>query len=77
SDLERIFERFFMVDKARSGGVDRGTGLGLAISHEIICKHNGHITAQSKISQGSRFSVQLPIVRPDDSTLHSSTSRSS
>jgi signal transduction histidine kinase len=77
SDLERIFERFFMVDKARSGGVDRGTGLGLAISHEIICKHNGQITAQSKISQGSRFSVQLPIVRPDDSTLHSSTSRSS
>lgn len=68
-DLERIFERFYMVNKARPGGADRGTGLGLAISQEIVRKHRGHITAQSKVGHGSRFSVQLPVVRPDDSTL--------
>lgn len=75
SDLTRIFERFYMVNKARPGGVDRGTGLGLAISQEIIRMHNGRISAQSKLERGSRFSVQLPVVRPDDSTLHSTRSR--
>jgi two-component system sensor histidine kinase ResE len=69
SDLDRIFERFYMVDKARAGGTDRGTGLGLAISQEIIRLHNGTIRAQSKVGIGSRFSVQLPVIRPDDSTL--------
>jgi signal transduction histidine kinase len=74
-DLERIFERFYMVNKARPGGVDRGTGLGLAISQEIIRMHHGRLTAQSKIGEGSRFSVQLPVVRPDDSTLLSARRR--
>ncbi|MDF1499418.1 MAG: HAMP domain-containing sensor histidine kinase [Anaerolineales bacterium] len=69
SDLERIFERFYMVNKARPGGADRGTGLGLAISQEIIRLHKGRILAQSKLERGSRFSVQLPVVRPDDSRL--------
>jgi signal transduction histidine kinase len=69
SVLDRIFERFYMVDKARTGGADRGTGLGLAICQEIIRLHNGTIHAQSKFGHGSRFSVQLPVIRPDDSTL--------
>lgn len=69
-DLERIFERFYMVDKARSGGSDRGTGLGLAISKEIIQRHQGTLSVQSVPGQGSRFSIQLPVVRPDDSTLN-------
>lgn len=69
ADLERIFDRFYMVNKARPGGVDRGTGLGLAISQEIVRMHRGRITAQSKLERGSRFTVQLPIVRPEDSTL--------
>jgi signal transduction histidine kinase len=68
-DLERIFERFYVVNKARPGGMDRGTGLGLAISQEIVRKHRGYVKAQSRVGHGSRFSVQLPIVRPDDSTL--------
>jgi signal transduction histidine kinase len=68
-DLERIFERFYMVDKARPGGIDRGSGLGLAISQEIVRVHAGHITAQSQIGKGSRFTVQLPVTRADDSTL--------
>lgn len=77
ADLERIFERFYMVNKARPGGIDRGTGLGLAISREIIRMHHGVLNAQSKVGQGSRFSVQLPIVRPDDSTLLSENRQSS
>ena len=72
-DLSRIFERFYQVDKARSGGKGRGVGLGLAISRQIVESHGGRIVAQSSIGKGSRFTVQLPIVRPDDETLiHSS-----
>ena len=68
-ELSRIFERFYQLDKARRGGSARGAGLGLAISREIVANHGGRLTAQSAPGQGSRFSVQLPIVRPDDSTL--------
>ena len=68
-DLSRIFERFYQVDKARRGGKDRGVGLGLAISRQIVEAHGGRIVAQSTIGKGSRFTVQLPIVRPDDETL--------
>jgi signal transduction histidine kinase len=68
-DLSRIFERFYQVDKARRGGKDRGVGLGLAISRQIVDAHGGRIVAQSVVGKGSRFTVQLPIVRPDDETL--------
>jgi len=59
-ELGRIFERFYQVDKARSGGAGRGTGLGLAISREIVQAHGGRLLAESVVGQGSRFSVQLP-----------------
>lgn len=65
-ELSRIFERFYQLDKARSG---RGAGLGLAITHEIVRGHDGHLVAQSSPGKGSRFSVQLPIARPGDRTL--------
>ena len=68
-DLSRIFERFYQVDKARSGGKGRGVGLGLAISRQIVESHGGRIVAQSSVGKGSRFTVQLPIIRPDDETL--------
>ncbi|OGO19271.1 MAG: hypothetical protein A2Z14_12950 [Chloroflexi bacterium RBG_16_48_8] len=68
-DLSRIFERFYQVDKARRGRKDRGVGLGLAISRQIVEAHGGRIVAQSAVGKGSRFTVQLPIVRPDDETL--------
>jgi signal transduction histidine kinase len=68
-DLSRIFERFYQLDKARTGGKGRGAGLGLAISREIVQAHQGRITAKSKVGEGSRFTVELPIVRHDDETL--------
>jgi two-component system, OmpR family, sensor kinase len=60
-DQSRIFERFYQVDKARSGGSDRGTGLGLAISYQIIHAHHGTISLSSKPGEGSHFVVKLPL----------------
>ncbi len=68
-ELSRIFERFYQLDKARASGGERGAGLGLAIAREIVTSHGGRLTAQSELGRGSRFTVQLPIVRPDDRTL--------
>ncbi|MCH8094200.1 MAG: HAMP domain-containing histidine kinase [Chloroflexi bacterium] len=68
-DLSRIFERFYQLDKSRSGSGPRGAGLGLAISREIVQAHGGSLEAQSVVGRGSRFTVRLPIVQPDDETL--------
>lgn len=73
-ELSRIFERFYQLDKARTGGQKRGAGLGLAISREIVQAHGGRLVAQSVVGRGSRFTVQLPIVLPDDQTLKHSRS---
>ncbi len=62
-ELERVFERFYQVDKAR--GPQRGTGLGLAIAREIVLAHGGRIHADSTgEGHGSRFVVWLPATPP-------------
>lgn len=58
SDLNRIFERFYRVDKARSRAVG-GTGLGLAIVKHIIEAHGSKIEVKSRLNEGSEFSFRL------------------
>ena len=58
-DQARIFERFFRGQRAHRGTV--GTGMGLAIAREIVRAHGGDISFQSSPSQGTEFSISVPI----------------
>lgn len=60
-DQNKIFERFYRVDKARSRE-QGGAGLGLAIAQWIISQHRGSITVESRLGQGSVFHVELPMI---------------
>ncbi|GAA0377237.1 ATP-binding protein [Micromonospora gifhornensis] len=72
TDVDRIFERFYRADQARSRATG-GTGLGLAIVKHIASNHGGRVEVSSTLGGGSTFTLRLPARPPDDllSTLPS------
>jgi two-component system sensor histidine kinase SenX3 len=63
-DLDRIFERFYRADRARSRETG-GTGLGLAIVKHIATNHGGRVEVASTAGEGSTFTLRLPARRPE------------
>ena len=57
-DHERIFDRFYRIDPSRQGS---GAGLGLSIARWIALEHEGSLTVESSIGQGSTFVLSLPL----------------
>jgi signal transduction histidine kinase len=56
----RVFERFYRVDKARSQSLG-GTGLGLSIVKNIAEKHSGSVSVESRLGSGSTFIFRIPL----------------
>jgi signal transduction histidine kinase len=62
-ETERIFERFYRVDKDRSRALG-GTGLGLSIVRNVALAHGGSASVRSVVGEGSTFALRLPLARP-------------
>ncbi|MEW6716292.1 MAG: HAMP domain-containing sensor histidine kinase [Chloroflexota bacterium] len=67
-ELERVFERFYQLDKSRQSAKNKGVGLGLTIARGIVEAHGGKLEVRSMVGQGSTFVVKLPLALPDDKT---------
>lgn len=61
--IDRIFERFYRVDRARSRGTG-GTGLGLSIVRHVATNHGGDVSVRSREGEGSTFTFAVPLHRP-------------
>lgn len=62
--LPHVFDRFYQADPSRSTG-RVGSGLGLTIAREIVTRHGGTIAAEGHLGHGARFTITLPIPRPE------------
>ena len=60
NNLDKIFERFYVVDKSRNKNIS-STGLGLAIVKHVVKAHDGTVTVDSQLGKGTTFVVTLPI----------------
>jgi signal transduction histidine kinase len=61
AELDKIYERFYRVDKSRSREIG-GTGLGLSITRSAILLHHGKIDVTSEEGEGTTFTVTIPLV---------------
>ena len=64
-DVNKVFDRFYRVDKARSRE-SGGTGLGLSIAKEIAVRHGGDITVKSSLGRGTSITLSLPAGGPEN-----------
>ena len=64
-DVDKVFDEFFRVDASRTRGTG-GAGLGLTIVKRLVDAHNGEISAESTLGEGSTFTVSLPIADDND-----------
>ena len=69
--LQRIFERFYRTDRARSREIG-GTGLGLAIVKHLARLHGGEVSVVSTLGKGSTFSIELPPIINRESAVSDS-----
>jgi signal transduction histidine kinase len=63
TEINRIFERFYRVDKSRKADESKGSGLGLSIANQIVQAHHGSIEVKSELGKGSQFTVRLPLAQ--------------
>ena len=71
-DLERVFERFYRVDQARSRNTG-GSGLGLSIVKHTVQNHGGDVRVWSQPGRGSTFMIRLPLAEPAPASQADST----
>jgi two-component system sensor histidine kinase SenX3 len=74
-DLERVFERFYRVDLARSRQTG-GTGLGLAIVRHVVANHEGEVAVESRLGEGSTFTLRLPLTATGPVAIHDAAASS-